>query len=219
MPDGEEEKVDISKLDIPEYTPTQDVDLGGITIPDYNPDQDVQLQDFPPQQTEVDEFNNLLNKQLLDVNESFAAPETTVPRIDKITPESIEQGEEIFRQQNQENINFFNEFNAEKADRVEVDEPIADIISIDKSLTESVEGLLFGEDIKDHRTFAVEHIKKFDPERFKALQERSDEGKFREEDEISLVNEGIKLKAQALRLIFDEKEAQVREQADQLVGS
>ena len=178
-----------------------------------------QIIDLPPSQAESDEFNSLLNEQLLSASEAFAAPETTLPRIDKLTPETIERSEEAFRQLNQEQVNFFTEFDTEKTKRIAINQPIPDIIPIDKALTESVDALLFGEDVRDSRAYAIEHIKRFDPERFGALQDRIEEGKFREQDDIDLVNEGIKLKSEALRLMFDEKERQIQEEADELVSS
>lgn len=224
MPNGEEEeKVVALTIDIPDYDATKDVDLGVTGIPEYNPEQDVQLQDFPPSQAETQEFNNLLSQQLLDINGAFAAPETTVPRIDVLIPEKIEQREEALgaqiQEENKKQVDFFTEFNAEKIDRVEVNQPIPDLIPVNEELQKSVDDLLFSADVKDSRTYAIEHIKRFDPERFEALKARSDDGKFREEDEIALVNEGIRLKSEALNLMFDEKEAQVREEADQLVRS
>lgn len=220
MPNGEEkEKVVVPTPDIPEYDPTQDVNLGGITIPEYNPDQDVQLQDIPATQAESDEFNSLLNEQLLSTTEAFAAPETTVPRIDKLTPETIEQSEEAFKQVNQSDISFFDEFNVAKAERARVNEFIADIIPISESLIKSEKDILFTEEVRDHRKYATEHIKRFNPQRFEAIQEEIADNKFSEQDEINLINEGIRLKADALRLKFDEKERQIREGADELVGS
>jgi len=222
MPNGEEEVVEVDVSGIPPLDvdqPDANVDFPGIPQFDVNQPDATDEVDTPPSQIEVDQFNSILSEQLLDINESFAAPETTLPRIDKITPETIEQREEAFRQINQEQVNFFTEFNSEKQDRIEVNQPIPDLIPVDKALTESVDALLFSEDVKDSRTYAIEHIKRFDPERFEALKARSDDGKFREEDEIALVNEGIRLKSEALNLMFDEKETQVREEADQLVGS
>lgn len=222
MPNGEEEKVKVDISGIPPLDvnqPDANIDIPG--IPAFDPDQpDVPGEpDTPPSQEETDQFNSLLNQQLLESNEAFAAPETTIPRIDKITPESIQQKEEAFRQVNQDNIDFFTAFNAEKQERIAVDQPIPNIIPINKELTESVDALLFSEDVKDSRTYAIEHIKIFDPERFEVLEERIKDGKFREEDEINLINEGIGLKAEALRLMFDQKEQEISEQADELVSS
>ena len=222
MPNGEEEVLEVDASGIPALDinePDANVDFPGIPEFDINQPDATGEVDALPSQRETDQFNSLLSTQLLDINESFAAPETTIPRIDKITPESIQQSEEAFRQINQQNVTFFNDFNAEKVDRVEVNQPIPDLIPVDEALQTSVGDLLFSEDIKDSRTYAVEHIKKFDPERFEAIKKRSDDGKFREEDEINLVNEGIKLKAEALRLMFDEKERQIQGEADELVGS
>jgi len=227
MPNGDKDKkVEVSTLDIPEYNPTQDVSLGGITIPDYNPDQDVETQDAPPSEGEVNEYDALLNQQLLDINSSFAAPETSVPQIEQFTSDQLDQREDAFKQKNQDDIAFFNDFNAEKADRDKLDQPIPSLIPIDRTLTEAeevprrgLEAKLFTQDVQDHRTYALEHIKKFDPERFEALVEESDEGKFTEEDEIELVNEGIKLKAEAIRLQFDDVERRTRAEADEVVAS
>ena len=228
MPNGEEEKEKVAApvLDIPEYDPTKDVDLGGITIPDYNPAQDVQLGDLPPTQEESQEYGNLLSQQLLEANNAFAAPETSIPQINQLTIDQLDQREEAFRQKNQQDISFFDEFSAEKDDRDKFNQPIPSLIPIDKSLQEDkeiprrvIEQRLFTQDVENHRTYALEHIKRFDPERFKALQKESDEGKLTEEDEISLVNEGIRLKAEALRLKFDEVERRTRSEAEELVSS
>jgi len=226
MPNGEEEQVKVDVSGVPPLDVDQpDASVDFPEIPPFDPGQPDVLGelDTPPSQGEVDQFNSLLNQQLLDVNQAFAAPETTVPRIDLPTPERVEQREGALgiqvQEENQKQVDFFNEFNAEKQERIEVNQPIPDIIPIDKALTESVDALLFSQDVKDSRTYAVEHIKRFDPERFEVIQERIKEGRFREQDEIDLVNEGIKLKAEALRLTFDEKEREIQAGADELVGS
>ena len=171
---------------------------------------------------EATSFNNMLQQQLGATREQFAPPEALLT-IPEITPEQIAEGEAILTQQeaikDAEKINFFDIYQNKKIENIKTEAVVNPPFVANKEIEKSLEGVEFKNDIEDHRKFALEHLRDNNPDEFQKVLLKNEQGLSNADDEISLINTGIRLKFEALGLKAKEQSERAREGALQIIGS